>query len=51
MSATTWKDGICESEGCNRETRVIHVDGYGDRCLVCADQLAENTEVNYEALR
>lgn len=41
----SWHEGVCESDGCDRETRVIHVDGYGDRCVVCLDQLAEHDEV------
>lgn len=40
-----WHEGTCDNEGCSRETNVIYVDGYGDRCVVCLDRLAENGEV------
>lgn len=41
----SWHEGTCEIDSCGRETRVIHVDGYGDCCIVCIDALAETGEV------
>lgn len=35
----TWTSGECSV--CGRETDVAHVDGHGNTCLVCIDQIAE----------
>lgn len=41
----SWHEGTCEADGCDRDTRVIHVQDHGDLCIVCLDMLAEHGEV------
>lgn len=40
----SWRDGECENPDCARETRVVYVQGHGNRCIVCLDKLTEDDD-------